>query len=703
MQPNSELSFLKDYNTDPAEKYRQAEWLLSSFDSPIWLYNFDYSKPKKICWDIRLDDGSSLLEKRHLNLLNGFRYWLIIATQRELGPGTNGTRTQSQAFYCTLYLIDHLLLYAERYTLAKTHLAGISTDELKMLLTKAASSTASSSSLLEWEERLSLYIFKEIEKADSAHLNALLIEHPYLKVVTPEQEDSNTLNVDLKFIPLMRAWLYYKKFYVGGVCKKIATVKLSGLIYPNTLLACSAPKPSVGILSYSKHKDAHNGREMIGAPINRSNENKVLGLNAYNSYFRPLYCLGILHKLNIPAPSLQSFREIQSFVPSISQAGRFLTLPTKVAFDAVKDAIEFHLKYGKALIDSYCRLAVATMAARKNGNHSATMVTLPKKNFIRAIDPKLKELGVTRLGFSIKEMEKSAVHVRKGTSTEYYKNLRENKGLLELLSVYVGCVQIVVGALVARRHSEMVSLNVDDCLDQSESWLIFANAKSTSGLWGFRNEEARPIDPIAVKMINQLQRMQKVLKRIGVIDELGPLFSTPEIRGHLKLTINASRYNKNMDLFCDYFEVEQDVHGRRYYIRQHTLRRFFAMLFFHSSAFGGIDTLRWMLGHTDLKHVWHYITESTPGRVLRATTAQWTAENLSKLSAGNQGYKDLVELIYARFGVKEVSLVETEDLEGMIEELLLQGSVDIEPEFFEDENGQQMQIMCKVVANNDPN
>ncbi|OSN76533.1 hypothetical protein BV352_05434 [Pseudomonas syringae pv. actinidiae] len=39
---------------------------------------------------------------------------------------------------------------------------------------------------------------------------------------------------------------------------------------------------------------------------------------------------------------------------------------------------------------------------------------------------------------------------------------------------------------------------------------------------------------------------------------------------------------------------------RRYYIRPHQLRRFFAMVFFNSSGDDKIHAIAWMLGHTNV-------------------------------------------------------------------------------------------------------
>ena len=54
------------------------------------------------------------------------------------------------------------------------------------------------------------------------------------------------------------------------------------------------------------------------------------------------------------------------------------------------------------------------------------------------------------------------------------------------------------------------------------------------------------------------------------------------------------------------------------------------MCFFWGSGFGSLDTLRWFMGHTNIEHVYHYITESTSGEVLRNVKTQFLLENNCK-------------------------------------------------------------------------
>lgn len=215
-------------------------------------------------------------------------------------------------------------------------------------------------------------------------------------------------------------------------------------------------------------------------------------------------------------------------------------------------------------------------------------------------------------------------------------------------------------------------------------------SKSSRGLYGIREKIARPLDPIAIEMLRQVERIQKVLLKFGYIKEHVQLLTPVSVLHPTKLTTLGSKsvYNSTLDIFCDYFETPL-FKNKRYYIRQHQLRRFFAMLFFWGSGFGGLETLRWFLGHTDVEHIYNYISESTPGAVLKSVKVQYVTENIESIS-------DLGELIQDKYGSKDYTLLETEELEEYIEALMDDGDVDIEPVFFEDDTGKSYKIIVKI-------
>ncbi|RML30043.1 hypothetical protein ALR00_00988, partial [Pseudomonas savastanoi pv. retacarpa] len=232
-------------------------------------------------------------------------------------------------------------------------------------------------------------------------------------------------------------------------------------------------------------------------------------------------------------------------------------------------------------------------------------------------------------------------------------------------------------------------------LSECGDWLYFRNAKSSKHLFGHRRSEARPIEPIARDMIKNLIKMQKILLRIGYIKSYHTLFALPQMRGNRGLVDSGNAaYNRNLDIFCDYFEMPVNALGQRWYLRQHQMRRFFAMLFFYCGSFSSLDTLRWMLGHTDIKHVWNYLTESTEGAILASAAAQHAAENIH---IGNtENFKELVELIKEHYQTENYTLIATSELEDYISDLMSEGMVEIEPEFFTDADGTHMKIVSRL-------
>lgn len=245
---------------------------------------------------------------------------------------------------------------------------------------------------------------------------------------------------------------------------------------------------------------------------------------------------------------------------------------------------------------------------------------------------------------------------------------------------------------MARRADELVTLDTLNCLDKSNSWLNFSLAKSTQKAFGMRQRESRPIDAIAVEMIEELRRLQKILKRLGVIHNLKNLFATPLLSGDSGLEdCTTHLYNRHLDLACDYFESDLNDAGERYYVRQHQLRRFFAIMFFYTNSFGDLDTLRWMLGHHDVEHVWHYLTESLGPNELRGAGARYFTDLAKEDRLDN--YRDLQQLLYSTFGTSTFKLIDEYKIEAYLEAILEEGKARIEPQFYTNENGKFMRVL----------
>ncbi|MVW84785.1 integrase [Pseudomonas sp. PB101] len=688
-----EISFLKPFLIEAKDTYRTAVWLKSDFDAPIWAYNFDSKESSTLDWNIILDDGSLLTSKENSDLLNSFKFFLTASTRSVAGymSETNDLGGQQRTrFRQALLIIDCFLQNADRYGLTTYGLGGLTAGNLREILEQIASNSLTSESIYNWTKELQIYCLKSYECADKAAIQMALQMLPQLSIITPEQEENDELGIPHQMIPSVRAALHLKNLYInhkshGKVPNSIA---ISQDIYRRCLWGKNNAKPVHEILCIQNNISQFT-REYQGIKVTTGTPQKIQ-YQEYCGYRTVLYNIGALHEVGLPAPPIDALMEIERLELDLSTTGRHRTLPSTLVFKCLRQAIEFHLEHGEKLRKGLCRLALYC----KINKTRPTKLTNEKA--IEVLGSELVKIGVRQLGLSCRNLDSGKSNRSiKGEKTEYFNKLRSNSGFLDLIGVYIGSVQLVVGVLMARRVTEMCGLQSNSCFDDSEQWLLFYNGKSTRSLFGLRRRVARPIEPIAVEMIKNLIHMQKVLVRIGYIDNMMTLFATPSFKGINSLT-NASltSYNRNLDLLCDYFETPLNHLNQRYYIRQHQLRRFFAMLFFYCGSFAKLDTLQWMLGHGDIKHVWHYITETTDGAVLESAKAHYVAESMQ--GENIQYFTDLANLIKKRYGTEDFSLLDTNDLEDHILDLIQQGLVDIQPEFFTDETGEQFKIVAKV-------
>ncbi|MGE8154191.1 integrase [Pseudomonas vancouverensis] len=690
-----ELSFLKPFLIEAEDTYRTAVWLKSNFDAPVWTYNFNYKESFTLDWNIRLHDGKLLTSEKHRNLLNSFKFFLTASTRSVAGymNETNDLGGQQRTrFRQAIHIIDYLLQKSDRYGLTTYGLGGLTSGNLREILERIASNSLTSESVYNWTAELRAYCLNSYENADKASIQMALQKLPQLSVITPGQEENDELGIPHRLIPSVRAALHLKGLYISHLRHGMApnSIAISEYIYRDCLWGKNSAKPAHEILCY------YNGislfaREYQGIKVTTGTPKK-LQYQEYCGYRTVLYNIGILHEVGLPAPPIDDLMEIDRFDVDLSATGRHRTLPSTLVFKCLRQAIEFHFEHGDKLRKGLCRLALHCKT------NKTKLTKLTNKKVVEILGPELVKIGVNQLGLSCRNLDSGKSNKSiKGEKTEYFSKLRSNSGFLDLIGVYIGSAQLIVGVLMARRVTEMCGLLSSSCLDDSEQWLLFYNGKSTRSLYGLRRKIARPIEPIAVEIVKNIIRMQKFLVRIGYIDSMMTLFATPKIKGLNGLT-NASltSYNRNLDLVCDYFETPLNHLNQRYYIRQHQLRRFFAMLFFYCGSFAKLDTLQWMLGHSDIKHVWHYITETTDGAVLEGAKAHYVAESLQ--GENIKHFTDLANLIKKRFGTEDFTLIDTNDLEDQILELMKQGLVEIQPEFFTDEKGEQFKVVAKVTG-----
>lgn len=628
------LSFLEEVLAPQKDKYKEAAFLKSEFDANVWVIALEDKKDYTINFHIELKPGTYLTDIKHIKTLTTLKYW-IIESIYDKNTHLCTASTIIRKVNAALTIFDCINLFDNKKLVLTSGLSFLNTDYFKHILFKLSEDANKFENIYNTSERLLNY-YKKTEKIDFNHLSEL-----------------DELNINKFLKKINEDELTIKKLFPDTILKPNK--------WPKSLIEASSTRYYLTEYpTYFREQKEQGGLSPVPLQYYR---NAIDILKKLEKKFR--------NDNRFSFPNKQAFEGIDKFSIQTKEKGRFETYPAKVIFNSFKEAVEFHFNYGEEIIQSFVNF-IENIKKQKIDTDNFDSSPEIQIIFEKSLTKKLIDLGV-------KELKQERPDKNR------FNLIRNNYYLFDLLKIYYGAVQFVVGALMARRQSELASLSANDCVHEINNVLIFKRSKSAKGLFGVKDTLALPIDPLAIKMIKNLQKIHIAL------NSNGKLFAMPTFKNPTKIKSDTSGnyYGQNLDLFMDYIEAPI-VDGKRLYIRQHQLRRFFAMSFFWGSGFGSMDTLRWFMGHTDIQHLYHYITESTPGEVLRSVKAQYVAEDFAK-------YHDLAQLIKERYHTENFDIIESDELTYYIESLLESGDITIEPEFLVDDKDNKFEIIVKVI------
>lgn len=687
---SGELSFLNDFPPLTDNPYRHSRFLESDFDASVWHMRTGESPLCPIDFRVRLDDGLLLTDHKHRHLLEVFKCWICVQDHPNACSGRlNSSSTARNKINRTLHLIDYLLLNAPRIQLSRHGLMSITANEVRGLLIDLGSGVEIRETLYGYSRRLAQLLLTEGAKLDSRYVAELVTNIPELAL---RHEEDGELELDENQLVRARAWLWSEGYYRraptnSGHLWTPNMVRLWELLYPNTLCR-QVRNPIVPELLLDAIDIGY--REHQRAPINARGEEELptqRHISTYVAVMRPLELLA-LASLKVPLEMLQAIDEpVAGHYFPVKAPGRFRNLPQELVLSSLRQSVEFLLSHGDIIVDGYLHM----MSEWKRSN--LPFVQFARSNAFKNSLPKgLRALGVAQ--WCVRRLpdghRPTMQHIPPAV---YFKELRANVGLYDLLQVLYGAALLMLGTLSARRVGELEELPLN-CLDKSRTRIVFFNRKSAEG--DMREREMRPVPRVAVRTIEMLQRLASELKSLGLAKGHQMLFGAPSRMTGLPCKgVGGCYTGRLLDMLCDYIQTPLDEYGRRYYIRQHQLRRFFVTLFFWGGAFGGLDTLRWFLGHTDPEHLWHYISESIPGAALRNVKVNFA---VSQVLDGAPAADALANLLELHYGTREFSVLDTEELDLYVEELMIEGTVSVEPEFLH-LNGDRTYRVLIVVTN----
>jgi len=755
---NSDFRALKMVTNNVTGIYDYEEknpyWLLNEFPAPTWYIEIkDNGKTYKrtIDWNaVTLKDNLKLTAPKHLPLLNAFKYWITATDnpRENSGKFLKGISVNLNIL-AVIALINSILIHSDSIDLSEQHLAGLSDDFLMTIMVKLGMG-GTVNGLYNYTNKVRNFLLKNISYISDDEAKAFAKEHPFsTRTLLPTEQ---TLGLSITERVKACCWLNTIGYYKNKVKVK-ENNKNKGISMRKQLIGNSAalndaiydgqiiPIRCMGIPTFNELKLAEKEEDKEFKSIPCTEENDLMSQSSINCYISALKLLNTVHERNDASqfsPSAMksiTYSRIREHV-EIKNKGRFKTLPPRLVFNLIDSCYEFTQKYQTSILNSV--LSVLTEGIKKStkrgsnnnyfGNsHSKHDPTIPSTergawvntDALNLIDSKLKVIGVDRLSMYCSE-------------DNLFEKRRNNKSLFDLYNVLIGSIQALTGVIMAKRIDELMSLksnanlhpNIDPSSKKGKNTdyelIAYLKKSGSGGKHGKNAKIQRPIPRSFALIVWKLEQFNKAVEKANLNKSKLSLFNNIDSKKLRIDNVNMPSYNKHLNAVCDYFELPlvtyESGEQRRYYIRQHQLRRFFAMVFFWSKGFDGMDSLRWMLGHTDIEHLYHYITESETGAALNGVKASYIIDAMDKNKLDNM--EELADVLADRYGVDSANISlstvtdaasdyeDTNDykttphidqlkkqkkLESQVLELLEDGIISLEPEFFTiEQDGQKI-------------
>ncbi|MBT2919588.1 hypothetical protein [Vibrio anguillarum] len=680
------LSLVSELHTGiPSSDNYLPDWWQSDYDDDITKIKFEHQKvAKEIRWsDVVLDDGEQLTSKKHQPLLNAFKYWLI-ACDNPLENGGKITSPRYALRKCEsiLILIDVILLNSAALKLSEFHLQKV--DDafwMSVLMTIGEQNCSLTNDLYQANHRIrNLLDNVDVSQDD---VDAFTAKYPHVT----RQVSSDEVILNLKDRVKACCWLHQNRYYARDTRDKYGHWIPQGnnAILTELLFRGKVLKPTLTFSTYPELELRPIPTRTEFKLVANSDDSTGSSKKALREWVRAIKFINT----NVDKESACEVNSVSSDVSTdaiarmttLRRQGRTKTLPPEFVFSLFKNSYEL-LKQccpapdedGRNFWDNALDLlAEADLKSTKpysnpyrpHNNAKAfneeLHLHLPQSEqehwlqfeVMNGVDATFKALGVQQFKSILFSDEKR------------HERIRNNESMMEIFNVLQGATQLLIGAVMARRVDELVQLKpygnliyIDDKGAASKSanpydngnerWHLNFKVKKT-GIKGKNLDEKRPIPLSIARFVWQLEQFnqQAVEQNLAKKNDL-VLFNYIDTQTFKIKKRNSDRFNAAYDALCDYFEtaiVEMDNgEYRRHYVRQHQLRRFFALVFFWSKGYENMDALRWMLAHSDLEHLHNYITENVDGAVINSAKANVIAKSITRSKGMISNTKELEEL-----------------------------------------------------------
>lgn len=357
------------------------------------------------------------------------------------------------------------------------------------------------------------------------------------------------------------------------------------------------------------------------------------------------------------------------------------SIPEKVAFFYLDNAVRWVVEYGVVLADYYDQVN-GELDALVRGHGGSRPDYFAPKAFSLVLQPTvLRPLRIARIN-----------RVWPNVSNAH---IRENLSVEDAIGILRSACFVVIAAFSARRVSEILQLRRDCIIAGADGWDIRFELRKV-GVAGEVEEFVRPVPEIVKTAVDILETISKKLRESIKADDYlrGCLWISS--RGQKAVRWTPLSAYKSLDLFADVIRVPL-IDGRRWYSRPHQWRRFFAISYFWQNRMdASLSALAWFLGHLDPTMTMRYILEDLRGSELSDLEATFIVDTLRDANAKGFGISKLKAITKEAFNVDDIKVIEADHLQAFIEQMIENGEVSIETASIHTGNGTKTEIFVRV-------
>lgn len=279
-----------------------------------------------------------------------------------------------------------------------------------------------------------------------------------------------------------------------------------------------------------------------------------------------------------------------------------------------------------------------------------------------------------------------------------------------LLEVSIGATIHILTVLKPMRAEEVVALK-KNCIQFVKGdgyWVSHIREKDAH--FDLRPEIARPIPTIVATSLSHIRRLSEGLANLTDNNDKQAeqyLFYVPHFRAITLVraeVLTPGKLTACLARFCDMVNLPEDSSGQRWYIKTHENRKEFLMTFFWCFSNSGLDAAAWMAGHGNSNDILQYIETNFPGEQIPRGKASYLAAQLwdfasTRKNAEVRNIEELYHAVCQHFHIRELALVQKEELEAWLEMAVKKGLYRIALHYISTEKGSDKAMIFVEISN----